>query len=326
MKSGKARVARLRGLPKRLRRKLKRGSAYYKSAITDGQLIKVLRNVPGSKVDPDFDPDKVKYYEPVHKCIYCGRKRPEVELTKEHILAYALGGDAILPEASCLDCAKVIKECESYCTDKVFLHVRTLNNIHSRTGPKTHLPLITNPITVSPPYRLRPVAMPVEDFPGFLALPSFDIPGIVDERDPDASFVDAKLHTISITGDHNERVSRLLASGLNTFRVPIEMDLDLFARWLAKTALGIAVAQYGVEAFHSLVGDLILKGKNPAYYVGCTTKQSDEPDNIRHWARAEVREIRGERFVAVFMRPFAFLGTPTYSVIVGKLKPESKAR
>ncbi len=324
--SKKVRAAKIRGLPKRLRRKWKRAGTYYKAAITDGNLLKILRGVPGARIDPDYDPDKVKPYKPVGQCIYCGKKPPKVKLTREHILAYALGGDAVLPESSCLYCADVIKVFESYCTDKVFLHARALNNFHSRTGPKTHLPLITNPITVSPPYRLKPVPVPIGSFPGLLALPSFGIPGIVDGRDPTASFVDAKLHTIRVTDDHDERVSRLHYSGLNNTRVPVEMDLDLFARWLAKTALGIAVAQYGVEAFDSLVEDLILKGVNPAYYVGCTTTQSTEPQQMKHWVRAEVREIQNEKFVCVFLRVFAFLGTPTYSVIVGKLRAGSKAR
>ena len=39
------------------------------------------------------------------QCIYCGKSG--IELSNEHIVAYALGGDFVLPKASCLDCARV---------------------------------------------------------------------------------------------------------------------------------------------------------------------------------------------------------------------------
>jgi 5-methylcytosine-specific restriction endonuclease McrA len=49
-------------------------------------------------------------YPPKSHCIYCGKNG--VPLTDEHIVPFSLGGQHILQNASCLECADITKKFE----------------------------------------------------------------------------------------------------------------------------------------------------------------------------------------------------------------------
>jgi HNH endonuclease len=53
-----------------------------------------------------------KVFPPVGRCIYCGTSTGE--LTDEHIIPLALGGNMVLPQASCRDCAKITGQIEGF--------------------------------------------------------------------------------------------------------------------------------------------------------------------------------------------------------------------
>ena len=46
-------------------------------------------------------------YEPIGRCIYCGKEN--VPLTDEHIIPLALHGEHLLPKATCIACQTIIK-------------------------------------------------------------------------------------------------------------------------------------------------------------------------------------------------------------------------
>src|ERR1700726_1460580 len=48
----------------------------------------------------------------IGRCIYCGATSDEVELTREHIVPFALGGTYVLEQASCADCQYHTKHIE----------------------------------------------------------------------------------------------------------------------------------------------------------------------------------------------------------------------
>lgn len=56
-------------------------------------------------------------YAPVGCCIYCGATSGR--LSREHIIPYALGGDLVLPYASCAKCADITKKFEQVCAREV---------------------------------------------------------------------------------------------------------------------------------------------------------------------------------------------------------------
>lgn len=201
-------VRRIRGLPTRFRRRTKRALDFsrriVRAALHNQELLKVIRRVPGARVDPYYDPAVVKQYRPVGRCIYCPRTD---NLSDEHILAYSLGGDAVLPKASCPTCANVTKKIEEYCANQIFLDIRVHHHIHSRSPSRTHLTVheLADPTTG----KLDRHLIPVTNHPGWLVLPSFDPPGIVMGKKPSNDFGTVILHGYSINEDHDERVAKL---------------------------------------------------------------------------------------------------------------------
>lgn len=59
-----------------------------------------------------------RFYQPVGRCIYCGTA--EEPLSDEHILPFALGGNLILPKASCETHRKTTQRIERTCATKMF--------------------------------------------------------------------------------------------------------------------------------------------------------------------------------------------------------------
>jgi hypothetical protein len=272
--------------------------------------------VPGARINPSFDPDCVKQYEAAGQCIYCGASGPSVKLSREHILPYSLGGDAILPAASCPTCANITAKFENYCADHIFLSVRVQHNVHSRRPKRTHLSISE---TFAPEPQLAPkVLVPVDDHPGILVLPSFDPPGMVTGRAPTVG-TGLVMHFWRITNDHDERIQRLRDAGFKGVKMYKEIALNPFLRMLAKIAHGMAVADYGIDGFRPLLIDVILKGDPSApYFVGCATDKIPPSVPMKTWARTEVRSIGSKKYVVAFFRLFAYLGTPVYTVVVGE--------
>src|ERR1700740_1533652 len=106
MKRGAILLQRIRGLPLMAQRHVAHFGDYldrvYRAAIRDRTLIKTLMRIPGARIDPHFDPNMVQT---------CGERQ---NLQGEHVLAYALGGDALLPKASCPRCAGITRDIETY--------------------------------------------------------------------------------------------------------------------------------------------------------------------------------------------------------------------
>jgi hypothetical protein len=309
MKRSRVILARLSGLPTRLRRRTKRSVDFlwriYVSAIQNGQLWQVICRVPGARIDPHFNPDKVKKFAPINACIYCGETDIN-KLEREHILAYCLGGDAQLPKASCRCCARKTSKIEEYCGD-LFLDVKILSKTHSRRPAETHLSVHDRSIA-SPPYLPAKQFIPTDEHPGLLALPMFDPPGFVMGRAPSNEFTNVETWYRLVAEDAEKRL-RDLSKKIRTPTFGVIIDLDMFARFIAKTAHCIAVADYGIKKFRPLLIDIILEGKeNRSYFVGCPTTRLPESVPMKTWASCEIRKIGNKRYVVAFFRIYAYLG------------------
>jgi hypothetical protein len=313
--------ARLTGLPTRLQRRAKRAADYlarlHNSAVTNGKLWNVIRRIPGERIDPSFNPDRVKQYAAINVCIYCG-ERDISKLRDEHILAYCLGGDAILPKASCTRCEDVTKKIEQYCGE-LFLDVRALTGTHSRRAAVTHLSAHDRSI-VPFPYLPAKQLIPRKDHPGLLALPMFDPPGMVMGRPPNNEFTNVETFYRWVSQDADNKL-RELKKKMNIPAFGVVVDLDMFARFIAKTAHCIAVSELGLKGFRPLLLETIRDGKNTSYHIGCPTTRLPEAAPMKTWGRCEIRKIGRRCYVVVFFRVYAHLGTPMYTAVVGEFIP-----
>src|SRR3977135_3988560 len=75
---------------------------------------------------------KTPFGSPPGRCIYCGSDGALEGLTDEHIIAFSLGADTYLPEASCKKCAKITSYLEGYAGRAIYGPFRAFFKIHSR--------------------------------------------------------------------------------------------------------------------------------------------------------------------------------------------------
>src|SRR3546814_3930149 len=69
-------------------------------------------------------------YPPVGQCIYCGSTKEP--LGKEHIIPYGLGGNLVLPKASCKGCEAITGGFEQVCLRTMFGPARLRLNMPTR--------------------------------------------------------------------------------------------------------------------------------------------------------------------------------------------------
>lgn len=201
-------------------------------------------------------------YLPVGRCIYCRTTDLPPGLSKfgdEHIIPFALGGDLILPEASCKNCEKLInKEIENPILSQEWGRFRDKRNFSTRhksaRKQRTHTTIRTidgSPLRINLAEHSTPVIMyKFSEARILCGLPS----GFDDKRwtitlladDAEENAMQAKFPTWDKT---------------HTF-IP---QPDRFARFLAKIAHSYFVGEYGIEGFSPLVTDIIL-GKATDYY------------------------------------------------------------
>lgn len=207
----------------------------------------------------------IKRYPPVGQCIYCGTT--EGPLRREHIVPLGLGGERILPEASCIPCARLTGMVEHQCLRRMFGAIRVVADFptRNRKDRPSKVPVkvvfrdgTPGVIEVSP-----------DEYPPMLWLPVW--PGARILRDlpdipPDARVNDVTLWVFRIKEALTEFTNKhgVLDVSFN------EMNGALFSRMLAKIAYAQSVAHFGGLTFDPLVTEFILHGTcNANYLVGC---------------------------------------------------------
>src|SRR6185436_305115 len=91
---------------------------------------------------------------PVGFCIYCGSKE---NLSDEHVVPFGLGGNAILPEASCHSCSAITSAFEGKVLRGFMLEARTAGRFPTRR-PKERP--TTLPLTVKRGVGMESIALP----------------------------------------------------------------------------------------------------------------------------------------------------------------------
>ena len=257
-------------------------------------------------------------YQPVGRCIYCGAAD---NLSTEHIIPFALGGDFTLPDSSCDACAKLINsEIETPILHQEMKAFRTFQNLPTRRPgkrPKTYA-LRNRDGTV--------VRVPAREYYGPFPLYKFEQPRALTGAAPSPN---DHAWGMAVFGMNRKAEVALRA------RYP-EWDGShqltprpyRFARLLAKISYGYAAAEFGLNAF--LPGDVtdIVLGRTEDVFrcVGGTDPEphpGPEEEPPGHWFRIEVHcRQRGVGLVAqvvVRIRLFAKYHVPTYTVVAGEV-------
>lgn len=269
-----------------------------------------------------FDFDK-RQYRPKGYCIYCRRTKDEVQLTKEHLIPFSLGGTAVLPRSSCIDCAKITRDFETTCARAIFGNFRIMGNYPTRRPWErpTSLPIER---VVGGQTEHRQVS--IADYP-IVAIPmvTWGYPGINIGLPKSAALHGAKVVVVlPHLRDGTDRLERLGVFSGASVSIQTRFEPIAFARMLAKIAHAILVAEYGIESFRPLVTELIrgLDADAP-YWVGGCEPPGSYPGKEHIIEFGLNRKAGRQTYACARIHLFHFLPNfPAYEVVVGEPTPE----
>ena len=253
----------------------------------------------------------------IGRCIYCGKAR--VNLTREHIVPFGLGGNIILHQACCDCCREIIQPIEDYCVRTMMGNFRHKHGASSRKrGGKrrpTHLPLhLSRRDGFS-----KTINTPRESYPAVLYLPYFPPPKLL-TNNPQTGTSLWIWSSVADLKSHRELYGQtgFLAGEYNNIT---------FSRMIAKIAHGIAVYGLGLEklsAYDLLLPDVILNEPSEDKIAAVVGADSSEPRAAKatHSMNIALPKIGNYELIAATVRLFANLGAPTYIAIVGRRELE----
>jgi hypothetical protein len=260
-------------------------------------------------------------FPPVNHCIYCGATD---DLRKEHIIPFGLSGTAFLPKATCPRCARITSAFEAQVLRGPMRAVRVLRRLQSyskhRGAPTTaRLTIVHDGIRET-------VALPLHEYPILLHFPIFTAPGFLTGQNPSG---------VSVTGVHTVLYGPSPETALARFGGQ-EMTLDTqrtrpvaFARMITKIAYGMAFAQGALNQIDEpcpVLPAILNEPDEIARWVGTFTDPIRKYPGLLH--RIAIQPDFARRLLIGQVQLFADSETPTYGVILGRLKagPESSIR
>jgi hypothetical protein len=209
-----------------------------------------------------------KVYPPVGACIYC--RTTEGQLTKEQIIPLGLGGNWILPRASCKRCAAITSDVEQFCLRPMLGPFRIRLVLPTRRPKKrpSELPIEF----IQPGGQRKRRSVPVEEFPATCLGFRWPAPGLIRLQPPSENF-------------EGELVARFINEELRKHATPDgqkvklgSINMLLFARMLAKIGHSYAVADLGLSMFRPLLPDFILGKSSAAPWLVGGDASSQAPD------------------------------------------------
>jgi hypothetical protein len=251
----------------------------------------------------------------VGTCIYCGAKECHPgkgdPLGEEHIISIGLGGNLVLPEASCEKCAGYTSGAESVVLNNLFWTPRHKLKLRPRrTRKREHLTFAFKTLVDGVEAELL---LPLEQHPTILFMPTLFCPGQLSVQPPGIyGLWTHLLNDLSLSGTEN-----VITEALDTLR---------FCQFIAKIGHSFAVAAIGSDIFTPLLPEFICrKFERRDAYPECYEliggyPERHPPGSALHELGLAFTERFGEWFLSAHIRLFANLGAPVYVAVVGKLR------
>lgn len=251
-----------------------------------------------------------KRYAPAKQCIYCGdRDTSTRSLGDEHIIPRALGGSLILPDASCIICEGFTSRIETICTGRLEV-LRPQFQIRGRKS---------NRVKRSLPFRRNhqdlPTSVPVHDHPSLVIVPTWGVPGILENLDPNIERTHSN-HLIPVVSNFGDRLNGL--GGTIAFEGVRGLYYSLM---LAKISHAFASAELGVQSFHPFLPALIRGHPSfPVMHFVGNRLPAQPPSDQMHEISISLESLDdGRRYWIVRLKLFAMKEhMPTYDIVVGE--------
>lgn len=272
-----------------------------------------------------------KIYAPVGRCIYCGSDGGDDGLRDEHIIPFSLGGNAVLPKASCKSCEAVTSYLDGYLARHTFYDLRLHSGVQSRRKEKPN----ARPAIISDGKKDTVINFDLVDHPHFLNLPVWGRPGIMVGDHPSEEFSEQRSCTFYHVPPHFFEKYKLPKEG--SIKSEIRINFGTFARAITKIAFAQTVAHLGGLVFRPLYTPAIVLGtyRYIPHFVGTDFSEPVPPPDrahLRHKIEYGMYELDRLALIYIRVRLFADCGTPeagmpTYEVLVGALKgPDARKK
>lgn len=270
-------------------------------------------------------------FKAVNRCIYCCSDCSGTidDLDDEHVVPIGLGGDLVLPKASCKACGTITGRFEQNLLRGHYWPLRKYLGIRGRrpkdqekqrfygmreTGAETEKVDIT------------------EEYPGVVFLgfaPPSILQGSVSEGPPVATQVYFK-HLSDAAYSQNTTAEGVLLPGQTKTTFPADLpdlEVDDVVRLLSKIALSYAVGRRGLDAFDEVYIREIICGQTDGAntYVGGASSPFIGPllsgQAVAQGLHALMDYVRNQD-VCVYIQLFRAPGDPPpiYEVVVGRLR------
>ena len=254
------------------------------------------------------------------RCIYCGSDGGTEGLRDEHIMPFCLGGTAVIEKASCRNCEAITSRLDGYLGRRTFYELRVHTDIQTRRPKErpTHLPA-----TLQVGGALETRMFPAKEQPFAVALPVWDKPEIIQNRDLTTEFPnEGRLFFYYVPPSLQAELP------MGQFLIDAKSNTAVFARAIMKIAYCHAVAQLGLDGFEKLQSPQIVLAEYPyiSHYVGCHIKEVPPLNPTLHMVQLSlVGREGGIKLWMQAIRLFAGMGfqqrgLPTYYAMVGTAK------
>jgi len=214
-------------------------------------------------------------------CIYCGDVKPP--LSREHVLPRGLGGNwapegysnaLVLQNATCERCRQITQKIEEECLRVMMDPARARLGLKRKDRSAAQMSVLVDLPDGSTEHR----DVDSSEVLAAIAIPSYYEAGALTNR-PITETAPCDYHFMVMAP-----ASRRLLQQSARVGVALSVNAKTFAQMLAKIALGVAVARFGVTGFEPLVQKFIL----------CN------PDEYGHWvggfAGTQKQEARSAEF------------------------------
>jgi HNH endonuclease len=261
---------------------------------------------------------RAKVFSPVGFCIYCGAKG---DLGEEHIIPFGLGGNLILPDASCSQCSDITgAQVEGAILNAYW-------GTHGVPRPRLNLP------TRKPKKRPKKRILTITDRTGqsrTVAVAAGEIPlafiGMTTAL-PEPGVLWNAPTTDQFHGEiwikYNEQELRKFAGPGESVQGIGKFNPLTYGRMICKVAHALAFAEHGVS-FIPLLQDVILgKSAHITHYLSGRVSPEQDMTGL-HSLQIGWLERKATYLIA-YVRLFCNYGTPLYMVTVGQRRDDVTA-
>lgn len=259
-------------------------------------------------------------YDAVGRCIYCGSAD---KLSDEHIIPYALGGEWLLPKASCSECSKITSAFEGEFARTILGPLRMLYNMPTRRPkdrPK-HLPLKVK-YPRSTDWEIAYVDRSVCPF--LIGMPLYPLPdrltGLVTTGARNQACNQLWIRGGGFRADREAHMEWLChALGAREIMPAAQVTMEAVCLTVMKIAHAFAVAELGPQGFEPFLPALV-RGRdlaNRADFVGGGAGNEPACSEL-HDVAFDPLASTDPNIIAVKVRMLGVLEMPTYHVAVGR--------